>query len=173
VLIVNTNRQEPLVSCAYRSQQMSRHRRRSNTKHRSKQMEKEKRIMSRWKWIYHPDDRSQLLRQVGVDADCSLYNTNGYPEDLVRRAVAAAQERRHQRHSEAAKKAAVTRRERKERSVYAAAQRILRNEKCGPRNNCIICRRGLGDPESIQRGIGSECWQGVLQAITRLRQTAA
>jgi hypothetical protein len=126
--------------------------------------------MSRWQWIYHGDQR---LKDVGVDADGSLYNPNGYPEDIVRAAVTAADERDRQRRSEAAKKAAVTRRKRTERGVYAAAQRILRNEKCGPHNNCIICGRGLGDPESIQRGIGSECWQDVLQAITRLRQTAA
>jgi hypothetical protein len=40
--------------------------------------------------------------------------------------------------------------------------------------NCEICGRALSDPESIKRGIGSECWQHVLSAVEKLKsQTAA
>jgi Family of unknown function (DUF6011) len=129
--------------------------------------------MSRWQWIYHHDGNQTLtLRQVGVDADGSLYNPNGYSEHIVREALAAAEERDRQRRSDGAKKAAITRRRRIERRVYAIAQRILRNENCGPRHKCAICGRGLDDPESIQRGIGSECWQGVLQIVSLAHKTS-
>jgi hypothetical protein len=69
----------------------------------------------RYKWIQH---EQQTLRDVEVLDDGSLHNPNGYPDDLVREAVAAANERRHQRRSRAAKKAAETRRRRTKQRVY-------------------------------------------------------
>jgi hypothetical protein len=115
-----------------------------------------------WRYINH---EGQTLHNIACHADGSLYNPNGYPDDLVRAAVAAAEEHQRQRRSEAAKQAAKTRQARKERLVYQAARRIIDGEVFGPRKSCFICKRGLGDPESIQRGIGSECWQFVLNHI--------
>jgi hypothetical protein len=119
--------------------------------------------MSRWKWICH---EGATLHDIGVNADGTLHNPNGYPAGTVHAAIAAATERRHQRRSKAATKAAETRRRRHGKRVYTTAQRIATGEACGPREDCIICGRGLDDPQSIQRGIGSECWQRVLGAIT-------
>jgi hypothetical protein len=103
----------------------------------------------RYKWVWHGAER---LYQVGILPDGSLYKPNNYPEDIVRRAVQAADARRHERRSKAAKLAGETRRQRQARKVYAVAKgeaRII-----GPRNNCYICGRGLSDAESITRGIG-------------------
>jgi hypothetical protein len=30
-------------------------------------------------------------------------------------------------------------------------------------SRCVLCGKALDDPESISRGIGSDCWQSVLQ----------
>jgi hypothetical protein len=119
--------------------------------------------MSRWKWINHEGSR---LLDVGENPDGTLHNPNGYPADTVRAAVAAAEQRRHHRRSAAAAKAAGIRRIRQDKRVYDAARRIASGDACGPRADCIICSRGLGDPQSIQRGIGSECWQAVLELLT-------
>jgi hypothetical protein len=122
--------------------------------------------MSKYKWVNH---NGMKLYEVGILPDGALHNPRGYPDEIVRAAVLAADQRWHEHRSKAAKKAAVTRQERQEKRVYAVAARIVQGRKFGPRNNCIICGRGLGDAQSIARGIGSECWQGVLGEIARLR----
>jgi hypothetical protein len=120
---------------------------------------------SRWKWIHHEGEQ---FDDVGVNEDGTLHNPNNYPAETVRAAITAAEERWHQRRSKAAKKAAETRRRRQERRVYEVAKSINAGTRYGPGNACVICKRGLGDPESIQRGIGSECWQDVLDKIQEL-----
>ena len=126
--------------------------------------------MSKWKWVWH---NCTKLRNVGILSDGTLHNPNGYPEADVRSAISAAEAGRAERRSQAAKKAAVTRRVRTEKRVYATVERLLRNDPIGPLANCFICGRGLGDQQSISRGIGSECWQGVLDAIEAQRGRAA
>jgi hypothetical protein len=117
-----------------------------------------------YKWVRTSSD--EVLYNVGILGDGSLHNPRGYPEDEVRTAVEAANERRRLRRSEAAKRAAVTRRKRQERKVYIVVERLRNGGKLpGPRGHCYICGKGLDDPESIQRGIGSECWQAVLSAL--------
>ena len=82
-------------------------------------------------------------------------------------AVLAADERRHKRRSEAATKAAVTRQRRQKKRVYAIAQAIVAGANIGPRHRCAVCNKHLDDPQSITRGIGSECWQDALREIAR------
>jgi hypothetical protein len=115
--------------------------------------------MSRWRWIYNEGDR---LTDIGINPDGSLHNPNGYAEATVRAAIAAAEDRRHQRRQVSAAKGAATRRRRHEKRVYDVAQRIIAGGSYGPSEACVICGRGLDDPESIRRGIGSDCWQLVL-----------
>jgi hypothetical protein len=131
--------------------------------------------MSKYRWVFHPHSHERALRlhDVGILDDGSLHNPNGYPEEVVRAAVLAADTRRHERRSRAAKEAAVTRARRQERCIQQTAKRIIESAKIGPRSNCVICGRGLGDPVSIDRGIGSECWQAVLDEIERTRVQAA
>jgi len=98
---------------------------------------------SRWKWVRHEGEE---LRNIGIELDGSLYNPNGYPADVVRAAVLAADERQHKRRSEAAKEAAVTRRRRQVRQVYSAAQKIVAHYATGPRSRCF--ERVFGRPKS-------------------------
>lgn len=121
--------------------------------------------MSNFQWIHHDGER---LYSVGILPDGSLHNPNGYPDDVVRAAVQAAECRRHERRSQAAKKAAETRRRRTAKKVHDAAMRIVHSQHLGPRMNCYICGRSLDDPDSITRGIGSDCWQDVLAALEQM-----
>ena len=90
-----------------------------------------------------------------------------HAEEEVRAAVESTNARRHARRSAAAKKAAETRRKRRERRVYVIAKKLTDSDGAplGPRGKCAICDRPLGDQQSIERGIGSECWQDVLAAV--------
>jgi hypothetical protein len=122
---------------------------------------------SRYTWVNHEGTK---LYAVGILADGTLYNPNGYPDDLVRTAVLAADARRHERRSRAAKKAAATKLERRELKVQIIAKRIAAAQATGPRKRCYVCGRGLTDLQSISRGIGSECWQDALTALTRIKR---
>ena len=124
--------------------------------------------MSRYKWVWHPHNAQERLRNVGIEADGSLYNPNDYPPDLVRAAVLAANERVHEWRSQAAKQATETRRKRQQLKVLLIAKRIAARYSTGPRQSCYVCGRGLGDQASIARGIGSECWQDVLKQVEAL-----
>ncbi len=116
----------------------------------------------RWKYIH---DDGDCFYDVGIKEDGSLHNPRGYPDHRVRAAIDGALARRHARASTAAKKAAETRRRRKERQVYRIVQRLNDGGTLTPATNCEICGRGLDDPESLARGIGSDCWQQILAAI--------
>jgi hypothetical protein len=112
------------------------------------------------------------LFQVGILDNGTLYNPNGYPEELVRASVLAADARRRERRGNAAKQAAETRRNRRARNVYRIVNQLLANRPVGPRRRCVCCGRQLNDRESIERGIGPECWQDILQAIEERKSAA-
>jgi Family of unknown function (DUF6011) len=124
----------------------------------------------KYKWVRSGSDK---LYNVGILDDGTLHNPRGYPADMVRSAVLAAIERSRQRRSEAAKKAAKTRALRQERKVYAIAQKLQLGHKYGPSSICVVCDKDLADPESIERGIGSDCWQKVMAKLTELTRPAA
>jgi hypothetical protein len=116
--------------------------------------------------------KAGCLYDVGIRADGSLFNPHLYPEGDIRNAIKEAQERKHRRRSKAAKKAAVTRAGRQELRVMEAAKRFVERRGIGQRSHCYICGKHLTDPESIQRGIGPECWQDLMKEVERLRQSA-
>jgi hypothetical protein len=118
-----------------------------------------------WRVIYH--NNGQNLYNVAVLSDGSLHNPNGYDEAVVREAIRQAEELRRTRRSNAAKKAAITRQRRRERRTYHVAKGIIAQRNYGPRQHCVICGKGVGNRESIARGIGSECWQRVLESISQ------
>jgi hypothetical protein len=122
-----------------------------------------------WKWVHH---EGRYYYSVGIRADGTLINPRNYPEDTVRAAIAAAEERARVRRSEAARKAAVTRKARMDAKVYEVATGIVEGNTYGPARSCVCCWKALGDPESIRRGIGSDCWQKVLKLIHEHQQTA-
>jgi hypothetical protein len=76
------------------------------------------------------------------------------------------QQRRHA----AAKAAAVTRQERHEKKVHDVAKRIIGGWQVGNRNTCAICEKELSDPPSIERGIGPECWDHLMDRIDWVRR---
>ena len=111
---------------------------------------------------------------VGLDRAGNLFNPRGYSNTTELRAeleriIAEHQAREHERRSAGAKKAAVTRARRQEKQIWHAASLIVQNERTGPAHICICCWKSLSDPESIGRGIGSECWQHVLTAVERIK----
>lgn len=120
-----------------------------------------------WRLFTLPD--GTRLRNIGVswETELRLHNPNGYPESQVREALLLEQERRHARRSAGAKRAAVTRARRRELALDKVVGIIAGGGTVGPQDECFFCARRLTDPESVARGIGSECWQGVL---TRLQQ---
>jgi hypothetical protein len=112
------------------------------------------------------------LYEIGIYADGTLRNPRGYPEHQVREVLERVLEEDRKRRSDGAKRAAITRKRRQAKLIIETAKKIVEGAKIGPRSNCVICGRSLGDPESIQRGIGSECWQGVLSAVEKHRDEA-
>lgn len=124
-------------------------------------------VRSRLYRSVHSTDGQQRFYSVGIDSSGELYNPNAYPEADVRAALAAAEERRRQRRSNAAHKAAATRERRKRTHLAKIADQIARGSTFSNRLTCVACRRALTDPESIARGIGSECWQEVLAFLER------
>jgi hypothetical protein len=140
--------------------------------------------MSGYKWVRLPvalqggaasdgTPYTDLLFNVGIDPDGTVINPRGYPEDIVRAAVTAADARRHERRRNAAKKAAATRAVRRELKIKRIADRIRTNQGIGARRTCYVCGKGLSDTISINRGIGPECWQDVLAKITERQQESA
>lgn len=119
-----------------------------------------------FRWVKH---KAEILRDVGFNADGSLHNPNNYPEEIVRAAVSDAIARGKGRRKDAAAKAIVTRKRRRDNRVHSIASKFLRNENIGPQHKCCICRRALTGDFSIERGVGSECWQDVLSAIEARR----
>lgn len=73
-------------------------------------------------------------------------------------------ESRSKRFSDSAKEAAKTRAIRRDRKVYVAAERV-KNSTLKPSDKCIICGKAITDDASYKRGIGSDCWQRVLDHI--------
>jgi hypothetical protein len=121
---------------------------------------------SKWAWVWRDAERIERFYSVGIEADGALFNPNGYPEAIVRAAIVAAEAHLHERRSKAAKKAATTRDDRQRRRVWVIARGIVDKQQTGPRQHCCVCGRGLGDPQSIARGIGSECWESVLDQVS-------
>jgi hypothetical protein len=127
-------------------------------------------VSGRYKWVRHEGGK---LYSVGINADGTLYNPNNYPEDTVRTAVAAADARRRERRSNSAKKAAATRADRRDKKIYAVVQHLINGGSIKPGSHCEICGKGLDDPQSVARGIGSDCWQDVMQFLTEARTRRA
>ncbi len=123
-----------------------------------------------WNWITHEGRRLRYVRVHVVDGVITeARDVDHTPSDIIARAVYDALARRHARRSAAATRAAATRAQRRERRVYQVAKAIYEDDRDDVvTSHCRICGRGLADPESLSRGVGSECWQDVLSAIDRL-----
>jgi predicted nucleic acid-binding Zn ribbon protein len=124
--------------------------------------------MSKWNRIT-TTERCFAMSASYLMANYTIRTTN--PDEVVRAAVLAAEQRRHARKSAAAKKKQARRVA--VDKIDAAALALIAGKTIGPRNHCYICGRSLDDPQSVARAIGSECSQGVLNAMERRRAPAA
>ena len=86
----------------------------------------------------------------------------------MREAVLAADARRTERRRNGAKKAAVTRASARRRLIFKAATMVAQGQGIRNLSHCYVCGRHLDDPASVERGIGPECWEGVLALVARL-----
>jgi hypothetical protein len=104
--------------------------------------------MNRWKFVYATLEGKpfrEIFRNVGIEADGSLWNPNGYPAELVRAAILAAEERRRAaeerrraaeerrraRRIAGAVKATATRARRRTARVHEAAKRLVEGQSPG------------------------------------------
>jgi uncharacterized protein DUF6011 len=112
------------------------------------------------------------FHEVAIRDDGSLWNPNNYPEAAVRQAIADAEARLQARKQESIKRGVEKRAQRREQRIWAAADAIRTGAGIGPRDTCFCCRKALTDPPSIARGIGPECWEGVLRTVENETETA-
>ena len=133
-----------------------------------------KKGVSRWQWIRTANGimkspalwiESGVVVRIEADGDHT-------PDEIVR-AIYTALTGRRERRRESAARAAVTRAKRRQLKVERVVQRYRETGVLTPSKKCRICGRALDDYESIQRGIGSECWQGVLSIITAAKARKA
>ena len=123
--------------------------------------------MGRYRWLPSGD---RALFDVGIWDDGTLHNPNNYPEAEVRTAVAAADERhRVQRQAGIARGVATRARRRALRIDRIAARMLITTLPSA--TSCQVCGRRLRDQVSMERAIGPECWDHVLQAVERVRQS--
>lgn len=124
-----------------------------------------------YRWLSH---NGEYLSSVGINSDGTLWNPNGYREDIVRAAVLRADEEYRaeitKNRKEGAQQAAQTRKRRHKIKLQAIVKKMLRDEHIGPSTHCVLCKKQLSDPQSLERGIGTECWQNVLSAVEEARR---
>lgn len=117
----------------------------------------------RWRWISYLGrsiTAPQFTLRAGAHAD------NADPR-FVLEALVTANRNLAARRSAAAKKAAATRDRRRHLYGKKLAIRIAGGEVMGPSLQCKVCDKPVTDPESIARGIGSDCWQFVMSLMEK------
>jgi hypothetical protein len=129
-----------------------------------------KRISRRYRSFNRNGER---YTHIGIEADGTLYNPHNYPEEKVREVVLWADDTRRQQRADAIKRGVETRRKRRENKIIEIAKTLLAGNGIGNQDWCACCKKILNDPESIDRGIGPECWQQVLAAIEREKESVA
>ena len=128
----------------------------------------------RYRWVHHNvDGQTVTFNEVGIAEDGELINPNNYPEAQVRGGHRARLRNAAEKRKVAGTKAAATRKRRHDLKVDQIAARIVAGHRYGPNDHCASCGRTLSDQESIERGIGSECWGDLLRAIERYRAYVA
>ena len=126
---------------------------------------------SRWEWVSTESGRMEgpVVRiEHGQIVEASARDCRWTTTQIVR-GVYLAHRRIAERRSASAKKAAETRKGRQDARVYALAKWWLKYEKLPPSKKCHMCGKSLDDAESIDRGVGSDCWQNLLTIIEHTR----
>jgi hypothetical protein len=111
---------------------------------------------------YYPTYRkSRGGRQRGWHGDgyATVEECREFLEQQIDKAAAEEAENR--------KRGVEKRKRRREERIAKIARDYLRGTGTGSRLTCAICDKALSDPVSVERGIGSECWPRLLDALTR------
>ena len=131
----------------------------------------------RWYWMREGAVRFHNVTYDGVTATTEKADLINSREEIsvdptaILVAVNRIMERRKQKRSDAAKKAALTRARRKTKRFEQVVSLLRNGGILKPRSHCGICERRLTDPESRQRGIGPECWEGVIGLFNKAKET--
>jgi hypothetical protein len=83
---------------------------------------------------------------------------------------AAREARRLARKQAGIARGVATRAQRRELEINRIAKEYAAGRRYGPRQDCVMCRTPLGDPASIERGVGSECWQHLLKRVEEIER---
>lgn len=122
--------------------------------------------VTRWRWVRIPDGGK--VRDVRVNHDgesiigiefAGAYDIEAVQNRLIEVLTAKKEERQ-----EYARRGAATRARRKANRVHETAKAMLAGEDLAS-PTCRICRGRLTDEATRKRGIGPECWQGVLAIV--------
>ena len=116
-----------------------------------------------WHWVKH--DGRRIPGAVFTLADGA--HAPGEDPRTVLEALVLANRRLAAHRSAAAKKAAATRERRRHLYGQKLALRLANGESFGPSTTCRLCEKPVTDPESIARGVGSDCWQFVMSFLER------
>lgn len=113
------------------------------------------------------------LRHVGLTDDGRLINPHGYPEQVVRDAIAKNRALRIEKRFDAALKATDVRTRRRKLRIERLANDIAAGKALGPSANCVSCRSALRDQIAIARGVGPGCLELAMRVIETRRVKAA
>jgi hypothetical protein len=119
----------------------------------------------RWRWVYSRN--GEIFYRTWINQDGSLHNPNGYPEEVARAAALWADEQKHQKLIEGRKRGVETAKRRREQRIAKITRDFLFGKHIGNLSHCAICSKALGDPTSISRGIGSECWPRLMDRLAQ------
>ena len=119
----------------------------------------------RWHWVRYKGQHitaPKFTAEGGAQADGTDPRADTADPRIVLEALVQANRDLAVRRSAAAKKAAATRERRRHLYGKKLAIRISGGEVVGPSLQCKLCDKPVTDAASIERGIGSDCWQFIL-----------
>jgi Family of unknown function (DUF6011) len=122
-----------------------------------------------WSWIRNGETKITGVRISHNGSEITeAHSDNVASTNLIVSAVLGALQRRRSKRSKSALKAAETRKLRRDAKVNWIAKELISNRTFKPTYQCRVCGKKITDTESMERGIGSDCWQTVLEAIQRI-----
>lgn len=123
--------------------------------------------MKKYSYVKYQGNR---YYNIGQEQDGTFYNPKNYPHEIVWEILEWIAEEKRQRKADAIRRGVATRKRRRELKINEIAMALIRGDGIGSQMVCACCKKVLGDPESIERGIGPECWQHVLDMIERIQR---
>ncbi len=134
----------------------------------------------RWRWVKLPDGRRATevtLEHEAGRVTCLNFKieTPGRPRDpgddvtkeYFFECLCDVLRRDREIRRKRARRGAETSRRRRESLDYRLAKEILQ-QRFKPRDHCARCGRALHDEQSLRRGIGPECWDGMMRLMQEI-----